>query len=313
MNPFVSIIISNYNYGRFLSEAIDSAINQTYVNKEVIVVDDGSTDNSRAVIASYGNLIVPVLKQNGGQASAFNAGFAASHGDIICMLDSDDIFFPNKLTQIVEIFTQHPDIDWCSHILKQIHTDIIGTNNSSLQKVKHESSKEYDFRNHIKKGRLPFNHAATSGLCFTRSLLKKILPMPEVITITSDNYLKFTASALSKGFFLDKELTLQRLHGNNAYSLRKDKQPLKARIRIITAVWLRKNFQITAKFANNLFALGLATYWCNGGVETEYKETVKCYFLSISSLEKSEIFLRAYYHWGKNKLLAKWLNLVQNN
>jgi glycosyltransferase involved in cell wall biosynthesis len=96
-NPLVSIIINNYNYGRFVREAIDSGLNQTYSHKEVIVVDDGSTDDSREIIASYGNGITSVLKENGGQASAFNAGFAVSQGDIICFLDADDIFYLRKL------------------------------------------------------------------------------------------------------------------------------------------------------------------------------------------------------------------------
>lgn len=90
----VSIIINNYNYERFLSEAIDSAINQNYQNTEVIVVDDYSTDNSRDVIASYGDKIIPVYHQeNGKQAAAFNSGFAVSKGEIIIFLDADDYLF----------------------------------------------------------------------------------------------------------------------------------------------------------------------------------------------------------------------------
>ena len=108
--PLVSILINNYNYGRFLTEAIDSAIAQTYSHIEIIVVDDGSTDNSHDIIASYGTKIVPIIKQNGGQASAFNTGFAASHGDIICFLDADDLFLPHKVTEIVKILTA--DLDW---------------------------------------------------------------------------------------------------------------------------------------------------------------------------------------------------------
>src|SRR5215208_719446 len=87
--PLVSVLISNYNYEGFLREAVNSALNQTYPNVEVVVVDDGSTDNSREVIASYRERVVPVLKENGGQASACNAGFQVSRGEIAIFLDAD--------------------------------------------------------------------------------------------------------------------------------------------------------------------------------------------------------------------------------
>ncbi|HJX31854.1 MAG TPA: glycosyltransferase family A protein [Thermodesulfobacteriota bacterium] len=90
--PLASIIITSYNYDKFLSRIIDSALQQTYPFKEVIVVDDGSTDNSRHIINSYGDRIIPVFKENGGLNSATNAGFFASRGEIIFFLDSDDIF-----------------------------------------------------------------------------------------------------------------------------------------------------------------------------------------------------------------------------
>ena len=100
-NPIVSIIINNYSYDRFLAEAIDSALNQTYPHIEVIVVDDGSIDNSPEIIAGYGDRIVTILKENRGQASAFNEGFAVSKGQIICLLDADDIWYPNKVACVV--------------------------------------------------------------------------------------------------------------------------------------------------------------------------------------------------------------------
>ena len=99
--PKVSIVINNYNYGRFLADAIDSALTQTHPQLEVIVVDDGSTDNSREVIARYGDRIRPILKPNGGQASAMNAGVAASTGDIIFFLDSDDMLLPEAAETVV--------------------------------------------------------------------------------------------------------------------------------------------------------------------------------------------------------------------
>ncbi len=104
--PLVSIIINNYNYGRFLAEAIDSALIQTHSRIEVIVVDDGSTDDSRAIIAGYGNRINTILKENGGQTSALNAGFAVSHGDLVCFLDSDDRLLPTAIEEAVRLFLE---------------------------------------------------------------------------------------------------------------------------------------------------------------------------------------------------------------
>jgi glycosyltransferase involved in cell wall biosynthesis len=291
--PLVSIIINNYNYGHFLSEAIDSSLKQTYSCIEVIVVDDGSTDNSREVISSYEDQIIPVLKENGGQSSAFNVGFAVSRGDIIFMLDSDDVFFPEKVAQVVNIFEQYQDIGWCFHRLR-----FIDANTDKLIKLSHESgSRKCDFRGHLKKGELPFNSPATSGLCFTRSLLQQILPMPEASGVNvSDHYLKVTALALSKGFFLDEQLACLRIHNNNIYTLKGDKEQLKARILILTAYWLQYDWPFLTKFGNKLLAKGISIYWKCGDVEAEYVEKIKSYLSAVSSKDKIEIGLRVIYY-----------------
>ncbi|HPD61040.1 MAG TPA: glycosyltransferase, partial [Thermodesulfobacteriota bacterium] len=78
--PLVSIIITNYNYEKFLPRAIESALQQTYPMKEIIVVDDGSTDNSPHIINSYGNQITPVFQENRERVAATNTGFFASRG-----------------------------------------------------------------------------------------------------------------------------------------------------------------------------------------------------------------------------------------
>ena len=93
----VSIIIANYNYARFLSRAIDSALDQDHAQVEVIVVDDASTDGSAEVIASSGGRIKACLREeNGGHAAAFNTGFAASRGAIVLFLDADDYLLPGR-------------------------------------------------------------------------------------------------------------------------------------------------------------------------------------------------------------------------
>jgi glycosyltransferase involved in cell wall biosynthesis len=105
--PAVSVIINNYNYARFLNAAIDSALNQRYPLIEIIVVDDGSTDDSREIILSYGDRITAIFKENGGQASALNAAVAASRGNILCFLDADDFYHPDKVVRVVDTFRQH--------------------------------------------------------------------------------------------------------------------------------------------------------------------------------------------------------------
>ncbi|NET33470.1 MAG: glycosyltransferase [Cyanothece sp. SIO1E1] len=294
-SALVSIVINNYNYGSFLGQAIESALTQTYPSVEVIVVDDGSTDNSREVIAGYGEQIVPVLKENGGQASAFNAGFVASQGDLVCLLDADDFFLPEKVAAIVDIFKHHPDSGWCFHPLKMVDAkgEIL------FEALSRNRSQAYDFRSHIQeRGKLSFSAPATSGLCFRRSLLQQILPMPEGRYVSiGDHYLKFTALALSKGFFLDENLTCQRVHSKNAYTLKANNQRLKARILVLAAYWIKSKFPTLSRFTNNLFARGMSTYWRTGGIEREHTDIISHYFSSASWPEKLEINSRAIYRY----------------
>src|SRR5919198_2354777 len=106
----VSIIITNYNYGHFLGEAIESALAQTHGHVEVIVVDDGSTDNSRKIIRQYGDRILPVLKQNAGQASAFNVGFRRASGSAIIFLDADDVLDRDTAARVAAAFASRPEL-----------------------------------------------------------------------------------------------------------------------------------------------------------------------------------------------------------
>lgn len=292
--PLVSIIINNYNYGRFIQDAINSALNQTYPHVETIVVDDGSTDNSCELITSYKDRIVPVLKENGGQASAFNAGFATSKGDIICFLDSDDIFLPEKVAKVVDVFENYQDIGWCFHSQK-----VVDVNTGALLRLTRESgSREWDLRGQIRRGKEPFIVPATSGLCFTRSLMLQIFPLPqyENLKTAADRHLKFMTLALSTGFFLDEELSIQNVHGNNAYTAMQGKQQLRARGFTLTADWMRGKLPETRKFTNKLFAKGLSLYWRIGEVEPKSREHIQKYLSATSPIEKLEILLRAFYY-----------------
>ncbi|MDJ0712607.1 MAG: glycosyltransferase [Prochloraceae cyanobacterium] len=300
--PLVSIIINNYNYGRFLTEAIDTSLNQIYPKVEVIVVDDGSTDNSREIVSNYESKIVPVFKENGGQASAFNAGFAASKGEILCFLDSDDVFLDSKVAEVVEIFDRIPDIGWCFHTLRLVDKktgELIGL---SIERA----SRECDFRLSIKRGSLPFYPQATSGLCFRRSLLEQILPLPEELGC-GDLYLRSAALAMSKGYFLDKDLTIQGIHENNSNTLKEDNKVKQRRAYniVVLAYFMRLKFPELRKYTNRVFARGLSAYWISGGVETEGKKFIDNYLSDVSLQEKLKIGLMAIYQsrpWKKVEL-----------
>jgi len=296
--PLVSILINNFNYGRFLAEAIDSALNQTYPNCEVVVVDDGSTDNSRDIIAGYGDRIRAVLKKNGGQGSTFNAGWKEARGDIICFLDADDAFTPNKVERILQVFAEDKSLGWVFHTLKLLDTNT----GKELPRPDRGITRKIDFRPLMQQGKMPNFAPATSGLCFTRELLAKVLPMPELEGTSADRFLKLAALAQAPGMYLDEPLVEQKIHGKNAFTLQGDKQRVGAKSLVFTGYWMRTRFPDLRKYANKMFGIGLGTYWKTGGVEPKYQYVVDDYKKLLSPVERFEVWARAFYH--SNPVLA---------
>lgn len=112
--PLVSIVIPCFNTEKYVGEAIESALGQTYANKEVIVVDDGSTDGSLEVIRSFGEWVRWLTGTNGGAAAARNKGVAAARGEVLQFLDADDLLYPNKLERQVPLAVSHrPGMVFC--------------------------------------------------------------------------------------------------------------------------------------------------------------------------------------------------------
>ena len=209
----VSIIINNYNYGRFLGEAIESALGQTYGNTEVIVVDDGSTDESRSVIDGFGQRIVPVFKDNGGQGSAYNAGFAASRGGIICFLDSDDTLLPRA----VEVATELMDDD---EIVKvQWPLRIVDEKGAFSGKLSTQGTPpEGDLRDLVINDGPQYDWFLTTGSAYRRRMLEQVLPMPaENYRIGGDEYLLSLAPIFGKIRNSTESQATYRSHGGNYY------------------------------------------------------------------------------------------------
>ena len=106
--PKITIVVNSFNYAGYLRQAIDSAVSQDYPNKEIIVVDDGSTDGSPAIILSYGETITPILGENLGQARTCLRAVRQATGDYILFLDSDDFLLPGALAAIAAVCA--PDV-----------------------------------------------------------------------------------------------------------------------------------------------------------------------------------------------------------
>ena len=139
-SPLVSILMPNYNYGQYIGEAIESVLNQTYQNFEIVICDDGSTDNSLEVIRRYAerdSRIKYIAKENGGMASALNVAYRESKGSIVCLLDSDDIFLPDKIEKIISAFLQDRAAGMCVHKVLPVDCSTRPINNPLPKTIDH--------------------------------------------------------------------------------------------------------------------------------------------------------------------------------
>lgn len=275
-NPLVTVIINNYNYDVFIDKAIDSALRQNYKNIEIIVVDDGSSDSSLFVIENYGELIKKIFKENGGQSSTFNAGFEASQGEIICFLDADDTFLPNKIATVVDSFNEFPDAGWFFHELQ--YTDIEGNYLDSSEERATDRILFKDFKESIEKNeKLPFL-PATTGLSFSREILKKVLPMPEIFRVSADAFLRLASICQSPGILSPYILATHRRHGKNLFVSHPNMLRINSETDIIVSYYLRKKFPIFFKFTNRLFARSTGRLFAMKGFkQTMASDDVKKY------------------------------------
>jgi glycosyltransferase involved in cell wall biosynthesis len=303
----VSIIITNYNYGEYLAQAIDSALGQSYSPVEIIVVDDGSTDNSRDIIANFGNRIIPVmLGKNKGFTTALQTGFDTSKGEIICFLDADDIFFPNKVTNVVKAMSSDncANVGWClnKNLLvedKDVNNKLNELENTSFKNLSIETSEIVDFRKWMQKGKFPpFGVPSSSGLSFHRSLMKKLLPLPKGNRYVDDLYLKFTAIALEKGCVIKGNLGIFRLHENSLYTT----QPLNKKYQrgilmdINSAYLIRFRFSELWRLADKFLCRGIGAALKIGYSDHEIKKTLHDYLANISLIEKITLVHKILYY-----------------
>lgn len=215
--PFVTVLIDTYNYGRYVEEAIESVLAQEFPReqREIVVIDDGSTDDTAERLKKYGDTIRYLRKTNGGQATAFNFGFAAARGEIIATLDADDLWLPGKLRRVCETFEKNPDAGMVYH---RMH---VWRGGEQVEEDKYF----VEVSGWVPKSRatlLRYPMVGSSCLAFRRSALNVVLPVPEALRSQADAYLTALVIFVAPVVALPEVLAKYRLHGANLFQSGED-------------------------------------------------------------------------------------------
>ncbi|PLZ03572.1 glycosyl transferase [Burkholderia sp. WAC0059] len=170
----LDIVICSYNYERFLGEAIDSALAQNPGRTRVVVVDDGSTDGSRAVIERYGDRIEAVFKENGGQASVYNLGIERVRSEYVLFLDSDDLLYAGAVDRILAAFGTDGR---CAKV--QFRLDVVAHDGQRIGSHVPHSMPPENCADALRRGWL-YPSPPASGNAYRVSALRRVLPIPDV-------------------------------------------------------------------------------------------------------------------------------------
>ena len=207
MSSLVSIIIPCYNQGQFLAEAIQSVLNQDYEQKEIIVVNDGATDNTKEVAAKFLHTIKYIEQENRGLSSARNAAIRIAKGDYIAFLDSDDVLLPGSIARRVEYLENHPDT-------AMICSDSIFFNESGPMGLRSELADKPKNPENFRWETVDYN-ATISSAMVRRSCFTKVGFFEESIR-TSEDWLMFVRLSLHFNMaYINEPLIKYRLHKNN--------------------------------------------------------------------------------------------------
>jgi hypothetical protein len=211
----ISVLIDTYNHERFIEKAINSVLEQDFpvAEREIIVVDDGSTDRTPQIVQRFEPRLRHIRKENGGQASAFNVGIPECRGQIIAFLDGDDYWLPGKLSRIADVFEKNPTVGLVGHAIKESLPD--GQERISAP-VKDEKFRIKSVES-ARLFRLRKSFLGTSRMTIHAEMARRILPVPEALVFEADEYLFTLAAAMSEVVILREALTCYMIHGKNLY------------------------------------------------------------------------------------------------
>lgn len=214
--PLVDVVVICHDYARYVGAAIDSALAQTEAPGRIVVVDDGSTDGSREVIAGYADRVTVVHRPCGGQAAAVNTGFARTSGDLVVFLDADDLLDPAAVAGIADAAAARPDVARVHWRMAVVDAD--GTPTGEVRPAPHTPLAAGDLRNTTLTTPFDAPWAAMSANAFRRDVLERLLPMPEGPRVGADWYLVHVSGLYGPVTVAAGDLGRYREHGGNAHA-----------------------------------------------------------------------------------------------
>lgn len=271
--PKISVIIPTYNCSKYITDAIQSVLNQTYNNYEIIIIDDGSTDNTKEILAPYisKNLIKYIQQSHLGQAAARNRGLNESTGDYIAFLDADDMWKKAKLEKQIELI-QKSKVDVCYTDSKPIDTET----GSVISYIMASKIARQLPRGNVLKHLIFFNPIALPSVLVKRECFEKVGTFDESIQMGDDWDMLLRLSTRYKFDFVNEKLCIFRRNRPNSISSNKEKR-ITEQERIIKKFfqlyphilhpkYIRKTYAYRSQlrgyeFANINFSRSLIYYW----------------------------------------------------
>jgi glycosyltransferase involved in cell wall biosynthesis len=308
-SPLVSVVITSYNYERFLPESVQSALGQTYRNIEIIVVDDGSEDNSRNIITGFDGAITALYNDHRGQCAAINTGFASSQGEIIILLDADDYLVTDAVERHVNAFLENPSITKSQGYMLCVD----GQGNRLDRRIPHRLAPSGNYGQLIAEcGPWACDQAWTSGNAWARGFLEQVFPLPEDANnmVFPDGCLNPLAALYGPIATLDEPVAFYRIHGRNHGPISTEFTLTSLRMRLIR---MNNNFDFVADRAARIGIRVPLEYWRKWKVS--WKSNLSVYAISLMDASQSppgfrEMVLSPFRTRGKSLLEASGLSLA---
>lgn len=243
--PLFSVLIASYNQAGYIEDTLDSVAAQSFGDYELVVVNDGSTDDTAARVEAWmerfrrthPNRAVLETVENGGQSAALEHGFGLCAGRYVCLLDSDDLWLPEKLARVAEAVAANPEAGMIVHPLFVI--DEAGRRSGAVRPLRAQLS-EGDLREQVRRTTRQIA-PATTGVTIRADVFRGLLPMPtRGFRSAADSYLTFGASLRAPVRALPEPLGEYRMHAGSMY-LR----------RITTAEGLRQTVELQRSIARH--------------------------------------------------------------